>query len=135
MRTRRSRRWFSSSATNSAKANSARATGMGKPELASERSVLAPGEGASFTLHGAGASAGIAIGYAHLVTSARLEAPRYEIDPADVETEIERFDAAVQQVRDELTALHAAVPEDAPPEMAAFLDLHRMVLDDAMLSQ
>lgn len=108
---------------------------MGKPELASERSVLAPGEGASFTLHGAGASAGIAIGYAHLVTSARLEAPRYEIDPADVETEIERFDAAVQQVRDELTALHAAVPEDAPPEMAAFLDLHRMVLDDAMLSQ
>ncbi|HLU76463.1 MAG TPA: phosphoenolpyruvate--protein phosphotransferase [Burkholderiales bacterium] len=108
---------------------------MGKPDLEAEQALLTPCEGASFALHGAGASAGIAIGHAHLVTSARMEAPRYEIDAADIDAELTRFDRAIRQVREELLSLHKAVPDNAPPEMAAFLDLHRMVLDDSMLSQ
>ncbi|MFO7188739.1 MAG: phosphoenolpyruvate--protein phosphotransferase [Pseudomonadota bacterium] len=108
---------------------------MSQAELDIPQIPATASTGASFTLHGAGASAGIAIGYAHLLTAARLEAPRYEIDARDVEAEIERFDRAVRQVRDELTALHAAVPSSAPPEMAAFLNLHRMILDDTMLSE
>lgn len=89
---------------------------------------------ACFTLHGAGVSGGIAIGWAHPVTTVRLEIPRYEIDPLQATAEIRRFDRAVRQARRELEALHAIVPASAPPEMAAFLDLHRMILDDAMLS-
>jgi phosphotransferase system enzyme I (PtsI) len=89
----------------------------------------------SFTLHGAGVSAGIAIGYAHLVSTARLEVPHYEIAPEEIEAELERFDAAVAQVRGELIGLHASVPASAPAEMGAFLDVHIMILNDSMLSQ
>ena len=89
----------------------------------------------SFTLHGAGVSGGIAIGYAHLVSTARLEVPQYEIDADEIEAEIERFDNAVAQTRGELLGLHASVPASAPAEMGAFLDVHIMILNDSMLSQ
>jgi phosphoenolpyruvate-protein phosphotransferase (PTS system enzyme I) len=89
----------------------------------------------SFTLHGAGVSGGIAIGYAHLVSAARLEVPHYEIAPEEIEAELERFDTAVAQVRGELIGLHASVPASAPAEMGAFLDVHIMILNDSMLSE
>jgi len=107
---------------------------MGKPEIATVEAALGRQAGASFTLHGAGVSGGIAIGYAHLISSARLEVAHYEIARAEIDAEIVRFDAAVEQVRGELIGLHAAVPADAPAEMGAFLDLHLMILNDAMLS-
>jgi phosphoenolpyruvate-protein phosphotransferase (PTS system enzyme I) len=107
---------------------------MGRPEVATVEAALGKQTGASFTLHGAGVSGGIAIGYAHLITSARLEVAHYEIGREDVDAEIARFDAAIEQVRGELIGLHAAVPADAPAEMGAFLDLHLMILNDAMLS-
>jgi len=88
----------------------------------------------SFTLHGAGVSGGIAIGYAHLVSTTRLEVPHYELGPDEIEAEIERFDTAVAQVRGELIGLHASVPASAPAEMGAFLDVHIMILNDSMIS-
>jgi phosphotransferase system enzyme I (PtsI) len=107
---------------------------MGRPEVATVEAALARQAGASFTLHGAGVSGGIAIGYAHLISSARLEVAHYEIAREEIDDEIVRFDAAVERVRGELIGLHAAVPSDAPAEMGAFLDLHLMILNDAMLS-
>jgi phosphotransferase system enzyme I (PtsI) len=92
-------------------------------------------DSASFTLHGAGVSAGIAIGYAHLISSARLEVAHYEIEVADVETEVRRFDDAVRQVRGELIQLQAGMAPGAPAEISAFLNVHRLILDDANLSQ
>src|SRR6266704_6154169 len=61
--------------------------------------------GASFTLHGAGVSGGIAIGRAHLVSTARLEVAHYEVAPQEIEAEHERFDPAIAQVQGELAAL------------------------------
>jgi phosphotransferase system enzyme I (PtsI) len=90
---------------------------------------------ASFTLHGAGVSGGIAIGYAHLISTARLEVAHYEVPADRIEEEIGRFDNAVAQVKGELMGLHASVPASAPAEMGAFLDLHLMILDDSLLSQ
>jgi len=90
---------------------------------------------ACFTLHGAGVSAGIAIGRAHLTTSARLEVAHYDIAAADIEAELARFDAAVDKVRAELDELRAGMPAAAPAEMSAFLDVHRMILQDASLSE
>ena len=52
---------------------------MGRPEVATVEAALGKQAGASFTMHGAGVSGGIAIGYAHLITSARLEVAHYEI--------------------------------------------------------
>lgn len=89
----------------------------------------------NFVLHGASVSAGITIGTAHLVSSARHEVAHYEVAEADLDAEVTRFDAAVEQVRDELTTLEAHIPPGAPAELAAFVNLHRMILEDALLSQ
>ncbi len=88
----------------------------------------------SFTLHGAGAGGGIAIGQAHLISSARLEVAHYSIAPEHLEREVMRFSTAVDQVRAELQGLRRSVPADAPAELGAFLNLHLMMLDDATLS-
>jgi phosphotransferase system enzyme I (PtsI) len=89
----------------------------------------------NFVLHGHAVSGGITIGYAHLVTTARLEVVHYEIPGDAVEAEVRRFEAALHKARDELSTLHTHIPSDAPHEFAAFLDLHRMILDDSALSQ
>ena len=99
---------------------------------------MKPGESptaaASFTLQGAGVSGGIAIGHAHLVSSARLEVAHYEIGIDEVDAEIARFDRAIAQVEGELGALVASLPDGAPLEMKAILSLHAMLLKDSALS-
>lgn len=89
----------------------------------------------NFVLHGAAVSAGITIGHAHLVSSARLEAAHYEIPETGVQAEIFRFDAAIARAKQELAALDGQIPADAPGEVAAFINLHRMILEDSSLSQ
>src|SRR5690242_2980530 len=90
--------------------------------------------GASFTLHGAGVSGGIAIGHAHLVSTARLEVAHYEIGAQEIDGEIARFDRAIAQVQGEFAALQASVPTSGPAEMKAILNLHAMLLNDSNLS-
>ena len=89
----------------------------------------------NFVLHGVAVSAGITIGHAHLVSSARLEAAHYEIPEAAVQAEIFRFDAAIARAKQELAALEGQIPDDAPGEFGAFINLHRMILEDSSLSQ
>ena len=88
----------------------------------------------NFVLHGAAVSAGISIGHAHLVSSARLEAAHYEIPESAIPGEIFRFDAAIARARAELAALEGQIPADAPGEFDAFINLHRMILADSSLS-
>ncbi len=88
----------------------------------------------SFTLHGIGVSGGIAIGRAHLVSHATLEVSHYVVPLYQVPEESARFDAAVRKVRAEFTELHTEIPEGAPAEFSAFVNLHQMILDDATLS-
>ena len=89
----------------------------------------------SFSLHGSGGGGGIAIGQAHLISSAHLEVAHYEIAPEQVELEIMRLSVAIEKVRAELQALRRSVPASAPTELGAFLNLHLMILDDSTLSQ
>ncbi len=88
----------------------------------------------NFVLHGSSVSGGITIGHAHLVSTARLEVAHYQIPEESVEAEIARFDAAIALATEGLAALGSHVPVDAPAEFAAFLNLHRMILDDSSLS-
>jgi phosphotransferase system enzyme I (PtsI) len=88
----------------------------------------------SFTLHGLGVSGGIAIGVAHLISHATLEVAHLTIMPRMVEKELARFEAALEKVRAELIAMKEGT-EHAPAEFGAFLDLHRMILDDPELSR
>jgi phosphotransferase system enzyme I (PtsI) len=89
----------------------------------------------NFVLHGHSVSTGITIGQAHLVSSARLEVAHYEIEDGQVEAEIARLDAGLRAAREELSDLKAHIPAGSPAEFEAFLNLHRMILDDSALAQ
>ena len=88
----------------------------------------------SFALHGIPVSGGIAIGHAHLISHAKLEAAHYFVPPHQIPEEVMRFDDAIGSVRAELERLRANVPATAPAEFVGFIDVHLMILNDAMLS-
>lgn len=89
----------------------------------------------SFTLHGIPVSRGIAIGRAYLIAPAALDVAHYLIEAERIEAEIERFRTALGAVRRELDVLRADLTDDTPTEVAAFIDVHAMILGDAMLVQ
>ena len=93
----------------------------------------------AFTLHGLGVSGGIAIGHAHLVTNTSLEVDHYQIPEEFVAREVKRFDRAVKIVRAELDALEADIKltqrGDASADMAAFVTVHRMILEDPSFTE
>ncbi|WP_197329659.1 phosphoenolpyruvate--protein phosphotransferase [Ralstonia syzygii] len=88
-----------------------------------------------FTLHGIPVSRGIAIGRAHMLARAALDVSHYLVDEDRLNAEVERLRAARAAVRTELVQLKRELPADAPEEMGAFLDVHGMILDDALLAQ
>jgi phosphotransferase system enzyme I (PtsI) len=88
----------------------------------------------NFVLHGASVSSGITIGQAHLVSTARLEVAHYEIPDGAVPGEIFRFDAGIARAKQELAQLESQIPAGAPAEFGAFINLHRMMLEDSSLS-
>ncbi len=95
--------------------------------------------GMSFTIHGLGVSGGIAIGHAHLITGASLEVDHYQIPEEFIAREVKRFEKAVKLVRTELNNLEKEIQTthkgEASGEMAAFVTVHRMMLDDPSLSE
>jgi phosphotransferase system enzyme I (PtsI) len=88
----------------------------------------------SFTLHGLGVSGGIAIGRAMLMSHATLEVSHLTLAPRMVDKEIERFDAAIKTVKDELVQMKEST-EHAPAELNAFIDIHTMFLEDPELAE
>ena len=84
-------------------------------------------------LNGIGVSRGIAIGRVHRLARSELDIRQYQIERKNVLHEVARLNNAFSLVRTELDSLHRGVGADAPSEVRAFLDLHRMILDDSML--
>jgi phosphotransferase system enzyme I (PtsI) len=80
-----------------------------------------------------GASPTIAIGRAHLLAPSELETRHYAIERKDVLHEVARLNNAFSLVRSEIDELATHVAPQAPGEVRAFLDLHRMILDDPLL--
>jgi phosphotransferase system enzyme I (PtsI) len=80
-----------------------------------------------------GTSPSIAIGRAHLLAPSELETRQYTIERKDVMHEVARLNNAFSLVRAEIDELASQVSPDAPGEVRAFLDLHRMILDDPLL--
>ena len=89
----------------------------------------------SFSLHGIPVSRGIAIGRAYLIAPAALDVDHYLVEPPQIEGEIERFRAALIAVQHELDRLSEDLSADAPSEVGAFINVHSMILKDAMLVQ
>jgi len=88
-----------------------------------------------FTMHGIGVSSGIAIGHAHLFVGMSAEVDHYEISPSDVLREQRRYDRAVKEVQEELSELEKSVAHSAAAELAPFVKVHMMLLDDAAFSE
>ena len=80
-------------------------------------------------------SRGVAVGRAVLMSSARLDVAHYFVDPGQEEQEVDRLRAARQAVRAELDALQTELPQDAPAELSAFIDVHKMLLDDPQIGR
>ena len=89
----------------------------------------------TFALHGIPVSKGIAIGKAVLISRAALEVSHYLIEAGKEEAEAQKLLDAFGQVRLELDQLRQGLPKDAPQEMAAFLDVHGMILADPALAE
>lgn len=90
----------------------------------------------TFALYGLAVSGGISIGRAHLISHATLEVAHYQLPEMELEAEVARFEAARQGVAMDLVALHheASLP-GAPSELAAFVDLHALLLADPLLAE
>ena len=99
----------------------------------------------SFVLFGLGISSGIAIGRAVLMNQTPLEVSRKNIPPELVETEISRFDKAIENVRKEFLQLQNNSKQDQSQnaknkskkfvELSAFLNVHMMFLEDYEIVQ
>lgn len=89
----------------------------------------------SFTIHGVGVSAGIAIGHSRLISHALLEVAHYQIAKGLVEEEVLRYEDAVQSVSRDLKEIRRSLSKAAPAEIGAFIDTHLMILADSSLSE
>jgi len=84
---------------------------------------------------GIGVSRGIAIGNVHLLNRGAPEVFERKLDEEDIDAEIERFQAAVKDAAEQLSGIRNTIPEDAPKDVAAFIDSHLLMVKDSMLSK
>ncbi len=90
---------------------------------------------ATFSLHGIPVSRGIAIGRAHLLKAAAREVKHYLVAEEKVEAEVRRLSDAITAVHAELQAVRRDLPPDAPSELAAFIDVHALILSDPIIAE
>ena len=88
----------------------------------------------SIQFFGMAVSRGVAIGRAVLIASSRVDVAHYFIAAEHVDAEVDRLRHARDTVAAELSALQRDLPEDAPAELSALLDVHLMLLHDETLA-
>jgi phosphotransferase system enzyme I (PtsI) len=82
---------------------------------------------------GIGVSKGIAIGKVHLLNRGAPEVFERKLEEYEVDSEVERFKNAVDQATEQLRGIRDTIPEDAPKDVAAFIDSHILMVKDSML--
>ncbi len=83
---------------------------------------------------GIGVSRGIAIGNVHLLN--RGGAPEVferKLEEHEVASEVERFQGAVDEATNQLRGIRDTIPDDAPKDVASFIDSHILMVKDSML--
>ncbi|MBI3774305.1 MAG: phosphoenolpyruvate--protein phosphotransferase [Gammaproteobacteria bacterium] len=89
----------------------------------------------ALALQGISVSKGYAVGKARVLRRERLEIPQYEIDAAQVHHEAERYRSAVDYALEQLRAIRQQIPKHTPPDIAAFIDTHLLMLNDPTLTE
>ncbi|MCY7314921.1 MAG: phosphoenolpyruvate--protein phosphotransferase [Rubrivivax sp.] len=88
----------------------------------------------SIQIFGLPVSRGVAIGRAVLIASSRVDVAHYFVAVDRLEHEIARLRLARDTVAAELEQLKNELPQEAPHELAALLDVHLMLLHDEALT-
>jgi phosphotransferase system enzyme I (PtsI) len=86
-------------------------------------------------IQGIGASPGIIIGKAYLIERFKVRLPQKQINPEQVEEEVQRFFNAIQESRNQLTEIKEKILDTEVRKHSFILDVHLMILDDEMLLQ
>ncbi len=82
---------------------------------------------------GIGVSPGVAIGKALVFDVRRLDVPRYSVN--DTAAEVDRLNAAIEDVREELTSLYRRTAAQLGEKHADIFKAHIMLLDDVVLRE
>ncbi len=86
------------------------------------------------SMHGTGASKGVAIGRLYIVERGLIEVSERRIDGAEVDAEVRRFERAVAAARAELDAVRTQIPGDVAGDIAGFIDTHLLMLEDSAIT-
>lgn len=82
---------------------------------------------------GIAASPGIAIGKAFIYAEEEYIVPKYNISEKKINSEINRFNKALNDTKEELALLQETILEKAGKERADFFNLHLLILEDPIL--
>ncbi len=86
-----------------------------------------------FELAGSGVGTGIAIGTAYVMERSAGEFQMRQISLKQVDEEIAKLDAALQNALESLKSSRDEIRDDAPHEITAFVDAHMLMVDDPYL--
>ncbi|MDA9981997.1 phosphoenolpyruvate--protein phosphotransferase [Gammaproteobacteria bacterium] len=86
------------------------------------------------SLHGAGIGKGIAIGRAIVLKRSGVEIPQFTIQEAEIQTEVERFQKAIDDTHTQLLEIGLQIPADAPPESKSFIEVYMLMLNDPLIA-
>jgi len=86
-------------------------------------------------LSGTGIGHRVAIGKAMVLDRSHQEIPKYEVSKDQVQSEIERFQSALARTRAELRRIQQEIPDHAPQETNAFIDVHLLMLQDPVIAE
>jgi phosphotransferase system enzyme I (PtsI) len=84
----------------------------------------------TFVIAGLSVSSGVAIGQALTISSASLEVNHHFIQVGQEDQELSKLHDAFVIAKKELADLKNSLPDDAPEEMEAFLEVHQLILED-----
>ncbi len=80
--------------------------------------------------YGIPASPGVARGQVFRFLHGKVEVPKYEVQEADQDSEISRFEDALSQTKDQITKIRGEVAKNLGEKEAGIFDAHLMVLED-----
>lgn len=89
----------------------------------------------SLLLTGIGVSHGIAIGKVHLLQRGEPDVFEYSIPSELIDKEIQRFRKSLALAKEQLREVRHTIPNNAPTDVAEFMDTHLLMLDDRLLSK
>ena len=86
------------------------------------------------SFHGIGITPRIAIGPVHILYRDLPEINEYVIPEKYIDSEVKRYQAALQHASNELTGIRNSIPTSTPTEITSFIDTHVLMLNDPMFS-